>query len=352
MSRPETLSDLAVFVAVIKLGSFTSASAKLELSKSMVSKCVNRLEASLGARLLHRTTRRLRLTEAGAALYETSSSALSAIEDAQLAVSNLQGTPRGVLKVSTSAAFGTVVLPAIVSQLTREHRDLAIELLLDDRHVDLVREGVDIALRITGDPPDSGLVYRRLGANRMVVCASPRYLEARGIPKTPQDLASHDCIAHTQRATPRVWHFTSPGGGKTSVEIKARTAVTNALAVRACALEGLGIIELNSYIVGEDIGAGRLVRLLDGYQPKELSVYAVFPQRRFLAPKVRVFIDAMLARMTPEPYWDAFLLAPQTTSTPPGKTQKARSPRATEANAKTRQGYAQKSPLGSRAARR
>src|SRR5688572_31235089 len=114
MNRPQTLSDLAVFVTVVSAGSFTSASTKLELSKSMVSKCVNRLETSLGARLLHRTTRRLRLTEAGAALYETSASALAAIEDAQLAVSNLQGTPRGVLKVSASLAFGTVVLPRLI----------------------------------------------------------------------------------------------------------------------------------------------------------------------------------------------------------------------------------------------
>jgi DNA-binding transcriptional LysR family regulator len=307
MASPETLSDLAVFVAVVDAGSFTSASAKLELSKSMVSKCVNRLEASLGARLLHRTTRRLRLTEAGTALYETSSSALSAIEDAQLAVSNLQGTPRGVLKVSASLALGTVVLPRLVGQLTHDYPELAVNLLLDDRHVDLVREGVDIALRITGEPPDSAMVYRRLGPNRQVVCASPAYLARHSKPATPQELSSHDCIAHTQRSTPRVWHFTTPNGGKTSVEITGRISVTNALAVRACALEGHGIIELNSYIVGEDIAAGRLVRLLDGYEPKELSVYAVFPQRRFLAPKVRVFIDAMLACMTPEPYWDNFL---------------------------------------------
>jgi DNA-binding transcriptional LysR family regulator len=305
MSRPETLSDLAVFVAVIDAGSFTSAAAKLELSKSMASKCVNRLEAALGARLLHRTTRRLRLTEAGSALYETSQHALAAIEDAQLAVSKLQGTPRGVLKVSASQAFGTVVLPAVVHRLTAEHPELAVELLLDDRHVDLVREGVDIALRITGDPPDSGMVYRRLGPNRQVVCASPGYLEARGTPASPQELASHDCIAHLQRSTPREWHFTTPTGGKASVRINGRVAVTNALAVRACALEGLGIVELNSYIVGPDIAAGRLVRLLEGYEPRELSVYAVFPQRRFLAPKVRVFIDAMLACMAPEPYWDA-----------------------------------------------
>ena len=351
MHRPETLSDLAIFVTVVSAGSFTSASAKLELSKSMVSKCVNRLEASLGARLLHRTTRRLRLTEAGAALYETSSHALLAIEDAQLAVSNLQGTPRGVLKVSASQAFGTVVLPPVVRQLTQDYPELAVNLLLDDRHVDLVREDVDIALRITGEPPDSAMVYRRLGPNRQIVCASPAYLARRGTPGTPQELSSHDCIAHMQRTTPRVWHFTAPGGGKSSVQINGRIAVTNALAVRACALEGLGIIELNSYIVGADISAGRLVRLLEGYDPKELSVYAVFPQRRFLAPKVRVFIDAMLACMTPEPYWDAFLRAPGA-ATPPGNTRTARSLPATEAGAKNRQGYARKSPPGNRAARR
>ena len=340
------LSDLAVFVAVVNAGSFTAASDKLELSKSMVSKCVNRLEAALGARLLHRTTRRLRLTEAGSALYETSNSALSAIDDAQLAVSKLQGAPRGTLKVSASQAFGTVILPGVVTQLTREYPDLSIELLLDDRHVDLVREGVDVAMRITGEPPDSGMVYRRLGPNRQVVCASPAYLDKRGTPVTPQELASHACIAHTQRSTPRTWHFTTPTGGKVSVQIDGRIAVTNALAVRSCALEGLGIIELNSYIVGADIGAGRLVRLLEGYHPKELSVYAVFPQRRFLAPKVRVFIDAMLACMTPEPYWDAFLLSP------PGSTRTGRSPPATGAGAKSRPGYARKSPPGSRAARR
>lgn len=351
MSRPETLSDLAVFVAVASAGSFTSASEKLDLSKSMVSKCVNRLETSLGARLLHRTTRRLRLTEAGAALYETSASALSAIEDAQLAVSNLQGTPRGVLKVSASLALGTVVLPSLVRQLTREHPDLAVNLLLDDRHVDLVREGIDIALRITGEPPDSSMVYRRLGPNRQVVCASPDYLERHGMPKTPADLASHECIAHTQRTTPREWHFTSPTGGKISVRINGRIAVTNALAVRACALEGLGVIELNSYIVGADIAAGRLVRLLDGYQPRELSIYAVFPERRFLAPKVRVFIDAMLARLTPEPFWDAFLM-PASVASLPGKTQRARNLRATEAGAKNQPDYGQKNPQGNRATRR
>src|SRR5687768_11269847 len=134
MQRPEFLSDLVVFVAVIQAGSFTGAAQRLELSKSMVSKAVNRLEASLGARLIHRTTRRLRLTEAGTGLFEASNSALDAIDEAQLAVSKLQGAPRGLLKVSASTAFGTVQLPAVVGELTRSHPDLSVELVLDDHH--------------------------------------------------------------------------------------------------------------------------------------------------------------------------------------------------------------------------
>ncbi|HEX6298037.1 MAG TPA: LysR family transcriptional regulator [Burkholderiales bacterium] len=352
MSSPETLSDLAVFVAVVKSGSFTAAADVLELSKSQVSKCVNRLEAVLGARLLQRTTRRLRLTEAGTTLYETSQSALQSIEDAQLAVSNLQGAPRGNLKVSASIAFGSVQLPTVVSRLTEQYPDLAIELVLEDRHIDLVREGVDVALRITGDPPDSGLVYRRLGPNRQVVCASPRYLERRGVPHTPQDLASHECIAHTQRTTPRTWHFTAPGGGKTSVDINGRIAISSALGVRQAALEGLGIIELNSYLVGPDIKAGRLVHLLPAYEPKQLSVYAVFPQRRYLAPKVRVFIDAMLERMTPEPAWDDFLLEAKPAASPRERTRRARIPPSTGADAPSPPGYGRRSRPGSRATRR
>ncbi|HZM35661.1 MAG TPA: LysR family transcriptional regulator [Burkholderiales bacterium] len=352
MSPPETLADLAVFVAVVKAGSFTAAADALELSKSQVSKCVNRLEAALGARLLHRTTRRLRLTEAGTALYETSHNALQSIEDAQLAVSNLQGAPRGTLKVSASIAFGSVQLPQVVSRLMAQYPDLAVELLLEDRHVDLVREGIDVAVRITGDPPDSGLVYRRLGPNRQVVCASPAYLQRRGVPHAPQDLAGHDCIAHLQRTTPRTWHFTAPGGGKVSVQINGRVAISSALAVRRAALEGLGIIELNSYLVGPDIKAGRLVRLLAPYEPKQLSVYAVFPQRRYLAPKVRVFIDAMLERMAPEPVWDDFLLEARPPASLPERRRTGRTRPSTEEDAPSPPGYARKSRPGNRASRR
>jgi DNA-binding transcriptional LysR family regulator len=345
MDSPETLADIAIFAAVVREGSFTRAADKLELSTSQVSKCVSRLERSLGARLLQRTTRRLRLTEAGSALYENSSSALAAIEEAKLAVSKLQGTPRGKLKVSASTAFGTMQLPRVIGDLNAQYPELEVELVLEDRHVDLVREGIDVAIRITGETPDSGLVYRRLAPNRQVICASPTYIERRGLPRTPADLANHDCIDHSARATPRVWHLIGPDGGQVSVQINGRPTINSALAVRQAALEGLGIVELNSYIVGEDIVAGRLVRLLPQYRPKELNIYAVYAERRFLAPKIRVFVDAMLARIAPEPPWDAFLNLPE-------RRQTARTRPVTAEGATSPPGYARTSRPDSRARRR
>lgn len=345
MDSTETLGDIAVFAAVVREGSFTRAADKLELSTSQVSKCVSRLERSLGARLLQRTTRRIRLTEAGSALYENSASALAAIEEAKLAVSKLQGAPRGKLKVSTSTAFGTMQLPRVIADLNAQYPELEVELVLEDRHVDLVREGIDVAIRITGETPDSGLVYRRLAPNRQVVCASPGYIERRGLPRAPADLANHDCIAHSARATPRVWHLTGPDGGQVSVQINGRPTINSALAVRQAALEGLGIVELNSYIVGEDIVAGRLVRLLPQYRPKDLGIYAIYAERRFLAPKIRVFVDAMLARIAPEPPWDAFLSLPE-------KRRTARTRPATAEGATSPPGYARTSRPDSRARRR
>jgi DNA-binding transcriptional LysR family regulator len=345
MDSPETLGDIAIFAAVVREGSFTRAADKLELSTSQVSKCVNRLERVLGARLLHRTTRRLRLTEAGSALYENSSTALAAIDDAKLAVSKLQGAPRGRLKISSSTAFGTMQLPQVTADLSKQYPELDIELVLEDRQVDLVREGVDVAIRITGEAPDSGLVYRRLAPNRQVICASPAYIERRGLPRTLEDLASHDCIAHSARSTPRVWHLTGPDGEQVSVQINGRPTINSALAVRQSALQGLGIIELNSYLVGDDIVAGRLVRVLPQYRPKELNIYAVYAERRFLAPKIRVFVDAMLSRIAPEPPWDAFLNLPE-------RTRTGRSRSATAADATSQRGYARTNRPDSRARRR
>jgi DNA-binding transcriptional LysR family regulator len=164
-------------------------------------------------------------------------------------------------------------LPQIIAELNQQYPELDIELVLEDRLVDLVREGIDVAIRITGEAPDSGLVYRRLAPNRQVMCASPAYIEKRGLPRTPADLATHDCVAHSARTTPRLWQLVGPEGEQVSVQINGRPTINSALAVRQAALEGLGIIELNSYLVGDDIVAGRLVRLLPQYRPKGLHIY-------------------------------------------------------------------------------
>jgi DNA-binding transcriptional LysR family regulator len=319
MVSKSAVADIAVFVTVVDRGSFSAAAERLEMSKSQVSKVVSRLERALGARLLNRTTRRLNLTEAGATLYEASGRALQAIDDAQLAVSRLQGEARGLLRVSASIAFGSTQLPGILRRVADQHPELAVDLVLEDRHVDLVSEGIDVAVRITHQPPDSSLVFRRLGPNRQVVCAAPSYIARRGLPRTLADLASHECVAHMQRVTPRIWHLIGADGARVSVPIKGRFAINSALGVRRAALDGLGIVELNSYLVGEDIQAGRLVRLLPQYRAQELSFHAVYPDRRHLPPKVRVFVDALMAEMSPEPHWDAFL-GPRLTRPKPGRT--------------------------------
>src|SRR5881394_4290573 len=183
----DALTDIAVFVRVVERGSFTLAADELELSRAVVSKYLSRLEERLGARLLHRTTRRLSLTEAGAALFEASRGAIERIDEAEAAVARFQSAPRGRLRVSAPMSFGILHLAPALAEFAREHEAIAIDLRLDDRFVDLVEEGFDVAIRI-GKLADSSLVARRLGTTQVVVCASPSYLAEHGEPESPEDL--------------------------------------------------------------------------------------------------------------------------------------------------------------------
>ena len=209
MDSPETLADIAIFAAVIREGSFTRAADKSELS-TLGQQVRQPAGTKLGARLLHRTTRRLRLTEAGSALYENSSTALAAIEDAKLAVSKLQ-VHHGKLKISTSTAFGTMQ-PRVIRDLSAQYPELEVELVLEDRHVDLVKEGIDVAIRITGEAPDSGLVYRKLAPNRQVICA------LAGLHRTPWTSAYARRLGEPQLHRPQrahhPTHVASHGSGR------------------------------------------------------------------------------------------------------------------------------------------
>ena len=299
----ENLSDIAVFVQVVDSGSFTSAAERLELSKSVISKYVTRLEDRLGARLLNRTTRRLSLTEAGRILYSRSQRGLEEIEAAEMEVSRLQQAPRGKLRFNTPMSFGILHIAPALRDFQQAYPDVSIDMNLEDRQVDLVEEGYDLAIRIA-ELPDSSLVARRLGPCRHVICAAPEYLEKFGTPRTPDELKNHNTLTYGYHDTPREWRLLASDGRYLTVTVNSNMHMNNSLALREAVLQGAGIVLTPTFIVGPDIRAGRLRSLLPNYRMLELSIYAVYPQRQHLSPKVRAFVEFMSNRITDAPEWD------------------------------------------------
>jgi DNA-binding transcriptional LysR family regulator len=291
----ENLTDIAVFVRVVERGSFTLAADDLSLSRAAVSKYVSRLEQRLGARLLHRTTRRLSLTEAGAALFEASRGALERIEEAEAAVAHYQAAPRGRLRVSAPMSFGILHLGTAVAEFSRAYPDVTIDLKLDDRFVNLVEEGVDVAVRI-GALTDSSLVARRIATTQAVACAAPAYLEDRGEPQTPEDLVGHDCLLYAYLSSANVWRFQGPDGREIPVAVSGPMRVNNGILLADAASAGCGIVMGPSFYVASRIRSGELRRILKAYRPPELGIHAVYPQRDFVPPKVRAFVDFLVAR--------------------------------------------------------
>ena len=286
----EPLNDVACFVAVVDRGSFTAAAQHLRLSRSAVSKLVSRLEDRLGARLLHRTTRRLSLTEAGQSFYSRAGRGLQEIAEAEAAVSTLQAVPRGALRLNVPMSFGILHLaPAIAGFLVR-FPEISVDMRLDDRKLDLVEEGFDVAIRI-GDLPDSSLVARKLCPSPHVVCATPEYFRKHGEPKTPDDLRQHNVITFSYSVTPSQWNFTARDGSTITVPVTGSVRMNNSLALREVLLADAGVTLTPRFVVGPDIRAGRLKAVLTGYAVRELSVYAVYPERQHLSPKVRAFVD-------------------------------------------------------------
>lgn len=298
----DRLAQFECFVRVVELGSFSAAAQRLRSSKSVVSRQIAALEAELGARLLHRTTRSLTLTEAGQAYFERVSRILADIDEANLSVTQLQAAPRGRLRVNAPMSFGFLHLAPALPDLLERWPELEVEVTMTDRFVDLIEDGVDVAVRIA-KLADSSLIARRLAPIRMVVCASPAYLVRKGMPATPADLDGHDCLAFgAGRGTE--WRFVTANGAPWPVTVRGRLGIDNGDALRAAALRDLGVVMLPSFIVGADIQAGALVPLLEAFVPQERSLYAVYPHARHLSPKVRAFVDFLAGCFGPQPYWD------------------------------------------------
>ena len=301
----ENLADIAVFVRVVERGSFTLAADDLALSRAVVSKYISRLEERLGVRLLHRTTRRLSLTEAGAALFEASRAALEKMDDAQAEIARFQSEPRGRLRVSAPMSFGILHLAPALADFARRHPAVGLDLKLDDRFVNLVEEGIDVAIRI-GVLTDSTLVARKLATTHSLVCASPAYLAEHGEPETPEDLAGHNCLLYSYLSTANVWRFTAPDGREVPVAVTGNLRVNNGMVNTEAAVAGMGILMTPTFYAGDLRRAGRLRRILAGYKLPELGIHAVYPQRAYVPPKVRVFVDFFAQRFGRKPDWEKF----------------------------------------------
>lgn len=293
---------MTVFVRVVEQGSFARAADKLNLSTSAVSRHVADLEAHLAARLLNRTTRRLSLTESGQAFHERCVQLLADLDEAEATVTAAALVPRGTLRLTSSITFGVRHLAPAIADFAARHPQVEFDIALSDRAVDIVEEGLDLAIRI-GGIGSSALIARRIAATRMVLCAAPAYLECRGTPVTPDDLARHECLAYEYLAAGNLWRFRGPDGAEHSVRIAGRVHANNGRLLTALGVAGLGVLLEPDFIVAPEIRTGRLVPLLPGYQPPSADVFAAYPSRRHLSAKVRAFVDFLVAHFAgPEPW--------------------------------------------------
>ncbi len=296
-------AEMATFVQVVDDGGFSQAARSLKRTPSAVSKQIGRLEDRLGVSLLRRTTRRLHLTEAGEIYYQRAQQILADVDDAEFAASRLQEAVRGTLRVTASAAFGESQMVPMMVDLHDRYPDLKVELMMTDRMVDLVAEGFDIGIRAVRELKDSSVVSRRIATNYRVICAAPSYLERHGTPKSPEDLREHNCLTFALQPYLNQWRFNMPDGPLT-IPVDGSFETNNGLVLYQAARQGLGIVMVSIFLVGDDIRAGRMVPLLTEFDERaESNLYAVYPPGRHLSPNIRAFIDYMVERYTPVPPW-------------------------------------------------
>jgi DNA-binding transcriptional LysR family regulator len=294
--------EMQTFAAVVDAGSFVKAADALSLSKAAVSRYVGDLESRLGVRLLHRTTRRLSLTEEGQVFHARCKDLLAGVDEAEAEITSRSGEASGQVRVNVPVTFGIRHLAPLWGEFKARHPRVTLDVTLADRVVDLVEEGYDVAVRIA-TLESSTLVSKRLSTTRMVLCASPTYLKERGIPRRPDELAHHAVISYTYWSTRDEWQFDGPQG-KLSVKTQPCMHTNNGDTCRAAALAHQGVILQPTFLVGDDLSSGTLVEVMPEYRSIELGIYAVYPTRKHVSPKVRALI-AFLAEAFGKPRWPA-----------------------------------------------
>ena len=299
----DTLQEMAVFAKVVGAGSLSAAARDMSVSTAVVSRRLAALEARLGVRLINRTTRSLHLTDEGASYLEACNRVLADIEEADAAVAAGRGEPKGTLRVALPASFGNQHVAPLIPDFAARYPKVQLALSLSDRYVNVIEEGFDLAVRIA-ELEDSSLAARKLAPNRRVVCASPEYLRRHGTPLTPQDLMQHNCLT-TAAELAMTWDYRHPDGVPGSVRVAGRYSCDNWEVLRDWALAGMGVALKSTWDVRRHLEDGSLVPLLPGYTfASDVAIWAVYPHRRHLSAKVRVFVDFLAESFGPEPYWD------------------------------------------------
>ena len=303
--KMESMDAIPVFVAVVEEGSFAAAARRIGVTKSAVSKRISQLETRLGVQLLHRSTRKLSLSEAGEQYFAHAIQSLAAAQDAEDAVAQLQGAPQGRLRINTPMSFGRLHIAPLVPDFLAAYPGVGVDMVMDDRVVDMVEGGFDLAIRVR-TLEDSALIARKLAPCHNLLCAAPSYLKKHGTPKHPDDLQEHNCLQYAYASTIHTWRFEEKNnGGIVNLDVTGNYQVNNSEALRQALVAGVGIARLPTFIASADITAGRLVPLLPDYKLPSQIIYAVFPERRHLPAKVRVFIDYLVEKIGgDQPYWD------------------------------------------------
>jgi DNA-binding transcriptional LysR family regulator len=305
--HPRDFSDIWAFVRVVETGSFSEAARQMGTTKANISKQVARLERTLHATLLNRSTRKLGLTEAGTAIFQNALRMLEEARALEATAAGLQAGPGGSLRVSASLAFGNTYLGGLLPEFMERYPDIRVVLSMTDRYVDLVEENIDLALRMAPRIDMLSAVARPIAPIRYVLAASPAYLERHGLPASIEELGQHRCLTFGTSGAPMSWQF-ERGGATQSVRVHSAMCANSSPALRLAMLRGGGIALLPTYVVGEDIRRGEALRVLPEAVPIGTfgdRLYAVYLQNRFLPPKVRVFIDYLLEKIGEHPEWDA-----------------------------------------------
>lgn len=295
LSGLENLSGVLAFVRAAEARSFTAAARALGISPSGVSKAISRLEAGFGVRLLHRTSRSVTMTPEGTAFYERCRQIVADLEDAEQALSAAHAAPRGRLRITMPLSVGRLYLAGLLPKFLEQHPDVIVEASASDRMVDMIDEGFDVAIRL-GEPPDSRLVARQVVSGALVTCASPRYLKRHGTPRRPSDLLSHNCARFVVPSTgvPRDWLFREQGRNY-SVPVQGNLSFDHAECLVEAACAGTAMIQISSYVTGEALRKGLLRRVLTRFEVASPAMWVMYPQNRHLTPRVRAFVDFLLA---------------------------------------------------------